>query len=69
MPAVGFALLLNVMLKKRYMGYLLAGFLFASFIVMENILPVALMGLAFALVNYYNTKDKTVKEVSGNDGI
>jgi len=55
-PAVGFAMLLRVMLKNRYVPYLLAGFLFASFIQMNNILPVAVMGLIFALVSYYSDK-------------
>ncbi len=67
-PAIGFAMLLRVMLKARYVPYLLAGFLFASFIEMNNILPVAIMGLIFALLTYYNNNE--VKEVKGvvNDG-
>ena len=67
-PAIGFAMLLRVMLKARYVPYLLAGFLFASFIEMNNILPVAIMGLIFALLTYYSNNE--VKEVKGvvNDG-
>ncbi|MDD2469670.1 MAG: PTS galactosamine transporter subunit IIC [Bacilli bacterium] len=68
-PAVGFAMLLNVMLKKRYIAYLLAGFLFVSFIPFDNILPVAVMGLAFALLNYYKTNENNGKGGEQNEGI
>lgn len=73
-PAVGFALLLNVMLKKRYLGYLLAGFIFVCFIPFGNVLPVAVMGLAFALIDYYrdsdnNDDDDDKKEAAENEGI
>ncbi len=67
-PAVGFALLLNVMLKKQYFGYLLAGFLFVCFISFGNVLPVAIMGLAFALIDYF--KDTAAKKGGGlSEGI
>ena len=66
-PAVGFAMLLNVMLRSRYMAYLLAGFLFVCYIPMNNILPVALMGLCFALLDYYNNEKKG--SVSSGEGI
>lgn len=65
-PAIGFAMLLRVMLKNRYVPYLLAGFLFASFIEMNNILPVAVMGLIFALMTYFNDKVE-VKGVVANE--
>lgn len=55
LPAVGFAMLLRVTLKAKYVPFLLAGFLFATFIPTSNILPVAIMGLAFALMAYYNS--------------
>jgi len=45
LPAVGFALLLKVMLKGRFIAYLLLGFLVASFIHFGNLLPVAVLGL------------------------
>jgi PTS system galactosamine-specific IIC component len=72
-PAVGFALLLNVMLKNRYLGYLLAGFVFVCFIPFGNVLPAAVMGLSFALIDYYrsanNTEDKDEKGAVTNEGI
>jgi PTS system galactosamine-specific IIC component len=69
-PAIGFALLLNVMLRNRYLGYLLAGFLFVCFIPFGNVLPVAVMGLSLALIDYYrNTEDVAKEGVNENEGI
>lgn len=60
-PAIGFAMLLRVMLKGKYVPYLLAGFLFATFVQMDNILPVAIMGIAFALIEYYRSANVVAK--------
>lgn len=69
-PAIGFALLLNVMLRNRYLGYLLAGFLFVCFIPFGNVLPVAVMGLSLALIDYYrNSEDNDKEGVNENEGI
>lgn len=57
-PAVGFAMLLRVMLKPKYVPYLLAGFLFATFIQISNIMPVAIMGVAFGLAAYFKEDHK-----------
>lgn len=69
LPAVGFAMLLRVTLKIKYVPYLLAGFLFATFIQIDNILPVAIMGVAFALMEYYRSGEKegTLVNVSGKE--
>ena len=56
LPAVGLALLLRIMLKASNFPYLLIGFLMASFLNLNNILPIALAGIAFALIGYYNDK-------------
>ncbi|MFC4618766.1 PTS galactosamine transporter subunit IIC [Camelliibacillus cellulosilyticus] len=58
LPAVGFGLLLRVMLKGRFVPYLLIGFLAASFIKFGNLLPVAVIGGAAALYQFYNDKEK-----------
>lgn len=69
-PAIGFAMLLRVMLKGRYVPYLIAGFLFATFIPIDNILPVAMMGASFAGLAYYATNEvKSKKGGSVNEGI
>ena len=64
LPAVGFGLLLRIMLKKEYMAFLIIGFILASFLNFSNLLPVALVGTAIALFQYFNDKerDKQVKE-------
>lgn len=67
-PAVGFAMLLRVMLKGRYVPYLLAGFLFASFVQFGNILPVAVAGLIFALIDF-NRNDTKEVATNGKEGI
>lgn len=67
LPAIGFAMLLRVVLKAKYVPYLLAGFLFATFIPIDNILPVAIMGLAFALLEYYRVNNTKGGET--NEGI
>lgn len=66
LPAVGFAMLLRVTLKAKYVAYLLAGFLFATFIKIDNVLPIAIMGLAFALIEYYRSGEK---EISGGEEV
>ncbi|KIY23800.1 PTS galactosamine transporter subunit IIC [Mesobacillus subterraneus] len=60
LPAVGFALLLRVMMKKELIPYLIVGFVFASFIPFSNLLPVAVIGAAFALFEYFNNQKKQV---------
>ncbi len=77
LPAVGFGLLLKIMLKLEFFPFLIIGFIFASFVHFSNLLPVALIGAALALYTYYNDKNK-VSTTSGvnntgagddNDGI
>ena len=58
LPAVGFAMLLRVMMKVKYLPYLIAGFLMATFIEMPNLLPVALLGTAFALTDFFGVKQR-----------
>jgi PTS system galactosamine-specific IIC component len=70
LPAVGFGLLLKVMLKAKFFPYLLIGFLAASFIQFGNLLPVAVLGLAAALYQFHNDKEKEKLEklISENQG-
>ena len=65
LPAIGFGMLLNVMMKLRYIPYFIAGFLAACYINMSNLLPVALMGTAFAIYDFYNARQQkqTVEKV------
>lgn len=56
LPAVGFGMLLRVMMKAKYIPYFIAGFLMAIYCDMSNLLPVALLGTVFALIDYYTVK-------------
>jgi PTS system galactosamine-specific IIC component len=73
LPAVGFGLLLKVMLKAKFFPYLLIGFLAASFIHFGNLLPVAVIGTAAALYQFHNDKErqkleKLISESQANIG-
>jgi len=73
LPAIGFGMLLRVMMKPLYIPYLIIGFLMANFINMSNLLPVALLGTALALFDFFGTKNRknemknAIKEISIND--
>ncbi|MDO4664177.1 MAG: PTS galactosamine transporter subunit IIC [Erysipelotrichaceae bacterium] len=58
LPAVGFGMLLRVMMKAKYIPYFIAGFLMACFIDMPNLLPVALLGTIFALIDFFGAKQR-----------
>lgn len=58
LPAVGFGMLLRVMLKTQYIPYLIVGFFIASFIPISNLLPVAVIGAALAIYEYYRSKEQ-----------
>lgn len=60
LPAVGFGMLLKVMLKGEYVPFLIIGFLVATFLNFSNLLPVALVGTALAMIEYTNSKNKLV---------
>ena len=60
LPAVGFAMLLKVMLKGEYVPYLLIGFVMASFLDFANLLPVAVIGTALGLITY--NREKKIQE-------
>lgn len=57
LPAVGFAMLLNIMFKLKYLPYLVIGFILATFIEFPNLLPIALIGASFALITYFREKN------------
>ena len=67
LPAVGFGLLLMVMLQKQYVPYLIIGFVVASFLKFSNLLPVALLGTAFAIYEYFNQKKIEEAAVNARD--
>lgn len=52
MPAIGFGILLNIMLRKEYIAYFLLGFLLAAYF-KQPLLAIALVGTVFALIEYF----------------
>ena len=74
LPAIGFGMLLRVMMKTKYIPFFIAGFLMANFIPMSNLLPVALLGTAFALYDFFTAKarkdaiDEAVANLASNQG-
>lgn len=76
LPAVGFAMLLKVMLKAEFVPYLLIGFVIACFLNFSNLLPIAVVGVALALFVYNIEKNmktsravQNVAEEEEEDGI
>lgn len=56
LPAVGLGLLLMVMLKVQNVAYLFLGFVMATFLEMSNVLPIAIVGVALAYINFSHEK-------------
>lgn len=52
LPAIGLGMLLMVTLKKENAPYLFVGFIMATFLDMPNVLPVAIIGIVLAYINY-----------------
>jgi PTS system N-acetylgalactosamine-specific IIC component len=72
MPAIGFALLLKIMFKKQYTGFLIIGFVLVAYLELP-ILAVALLSVSIALYDYFknqgnNNPPENNKEVV-TDGI
>ncbi|PLR75230.1 PTS N-acetylgalactosamine transporter subunit IIC [Bacillus sp. V3-13] len=61
MAAIGFAMLLKIMLKKQYVAFFIIGFILVTYMNLP-IIAVALVGMAIALYDYYksNTGDGSV---------
>jgi PTS system N-acetylgalactosamine-specific IIC component len=53
MPAIGFALLMKIMIKKTYVAYFILGFLGVTYLNLP-ILAIALGALAIAMIDYFN---------------
>lgn len=68
LPAIGFAMLLKIMLKKWLVPYLIFGFIFASFIPFSNLLPLAIVAIGIALLDYMK-KEEVQIEGDDIDGI
>jgi Phosphotransferase system, mannose/fructose/N-acetylgalactosamine-specific component IIC len=53
MPAIGFAMLMKIMMKKTYIAYFILGFLGVTFLNLP-ILAIALGALAIAMIDFFN---------------
>ncbi|MGY0398450.1 MAG: PTS N-acetylgalactosamine transporter subunit IIC [Ostreibacterium sp.] len=63
MPAIGFGILLSIMLRKQYIAYFILGFLLAAYF-KQPLLAIAFMGLAFGLIEFFirgNQENQTAK--------
>lgn len=69
MPALGFGMLLTTMYKIEYTPFLIVGFLATTFGNFDNILPVALIGLAFAMYNYFFSRRDSANDTEEENGI
>ncbi|WP_090397787.1 PTS N-acetylgalactosamine transporter subunit IIC [Natribacillus halophilus] len=68
MPAIGFAMLLTIMLRAEYVMFFIVGFLLAAYLELD-ILAIALIGLSIALYDYYQNKrhDSQPKQAAGEE--
>lgn len=55
MPAIGFAIILTVMLRKSYIPYLAIGFVFVAYLHL-GITAVAILAVCFACIDFYISK-------------
>lgn len=72
LPAVGLGMLLMVMMRKNNIAYLFLGFVMATFLVLPNVLPVAIVAAALAYINYAHQKKadeiEAALEAAGDGG-
>ncbi|WP_334330099.1 PTS mannose/fructose/sorbose/N-acetylgalactosamine transporter subunit IIC [Companilactobacillus sp. HBUAS59699] len=66
LPAFGFAMLLQAILKKEIVPYFIIGFLITSYLKVP-IIGVSLFGLAVILIMYYQEKKNALNMVSQED--
>lgn len=66
LPAVGLGLLLMVTLNKDNVAYFFLGFIMATFLDLPNVLPIAVVGIALAYIDYAHNKkaDDVLAKVS-----
>lgn len=67
MPAVGFCMMLSIIMKKEFSPFLILGFVLSCFMGASTVLPIALIGLSVALIYYFFINKDNKKEGSGED--
>jgi|SRR5690625_683257 len=68
MPAVGFAMLLNIMLKRSYVPYLLVGFVFVTYFDL-TLIGVSIIAVAVAIYDYFRRINNGNEEEEESVGI
>lgn len=73
MPAIGFAMLMKIMLKKNYVAYFILGFLAVTYLKLP-IIAVALTALSIALIDFFNSSRQesyieSISHAETQDGI
>lgn len=63
-PAIGFAMIMSVMLKKEYIPYVLLGYICVSYLALPT-MATALVGTVFAII-MYNLNTQNTKTVATN---
>lgn len=66
MPAIGFAILIKIMLKKEYVAFLIGGFVLVAYFNVP-ILGLALIGLAIAMYDYFARENQATNVVVKED--
>ena len=71
LPGIGFAMIMSVMLEKKFVPFALLGYIAAAYLKMP-VIGVALVGCVFALKHYNDVKENAVTqgaaELAANDG-
>lgn len=71
LPGIGFAMIMSVMLEKKFVPFALLGYIAAAYLKMP-VIGVALVGCVFALKHYNDVKENAVtqgaSELAANDG-
>lgn len=68
MPALGFAMLMKVMLSKKYLHFLFLGFVLVAYLQLP-LLAVAIVGLVLAIYDFQHNKKIDDQKAVGTDGI
>lgn len=67
LPAIGFAMILSVMVKKEYIGYILLGYISISYLELP-VIGLAFVGAFFALLDYFRNNDDNRNNGTPSDG-
>lgn len=68
MPAIGFALLLRIMLKRQYWPFLLVGFVLVTYFDL-TLIGIAILAVAIALYDFYRSQNEHQHKEAPTDGI